>query len=103
VPNMTRHRLTLTVCFAGGRRAALQSRENPSPATRTSRMRQNRIWRVTSQTPPISLSRGVAMCFVMQQRRQQRADIDAHYELVERVDQKVDAVDVKLVVCPGFS
>jgi hypothetical protein len=43
------------------------------------------------------------MCFVMQQRRQQRADIDALYELVERVDQKVDAVDVKLVVCPGFS
>jgi hypothetical protein len=36
------------------------------------------------------------MCFVMQQRRQQRADIDALYELVERVDQKVDAVDVKL-------
>jgi hypothetical protein len=28
--------------------------------------------------------------------RQQRADIDALYELVERVDQKVDAVDVKL-------
>ena len=32
----------------------------------------------------------------MRQVRQQRADIDALYELVERVDQKVDAVDVKL-------
>lgn len=30
------------------------------------------------------------------QVRQQRADIDALYELVERVDQKVDALDVKL-------
>ena len=28
--------------------------------------------------------------------RQQRADIDAVYELVERVDQKVDALDVML-------
>lgn len=27
---------------------------------------------------------------------QQRADIDALYELVERVDQKVDALDVKV-------
>ena len=30
------------------------------------------------------------------QVRQQRADIDALYELVEHVDQKVDALDVKL-------
>lgn len=30
------------------------------------------------------------------QVRQQRADIDALYELVERVDQKLDALDVKL-------
>lgn len=28
--------------------------------------------------------------------RRQRADIDALYELVERVDQKVDAIDAKL-------
>jgi hypothetical protein len=28
--------------------------------------------------------------------RQQRADIDSLYELVERVDQKVDALGVKL-------
>jgi len=28
--------------------------------------------------------------------RQQRSDIDAVYELVERVDQKVDALDAKL-------
>jgi hypothetical protein len=28
--------------------------------------------------------------------RQQRADIDVLYELVERVDQKVDFLDVKL-------
>ena len=33
---------------------------------------------------------------IQRQVRQQRADIDALYELVERVDQKVDAVDVKL-------
>jgi hypothetical protein len=30
------------------------------------------------------------------QVRQQRADIDSLYELVERVEQKVDALDVKL-------
>ena len=35
---------------------------------------------------------------VQRQVRQQRADIDALYELVERVDQKVDALDVKLDV-----
>jgi hypothetical protein len=33
---------------------------------------------------------------IQRQVRQQRADIDALYELVERVDQKVDALDVKL-------
>jgi hypothetical protein len=33
---------------------------------------------------------------IQRQVHQQRADIDALYELVERVDQKVDAVDVKL-------
>ena len=33
---------------------------------------------------------------VQRQVRQQRADIDSLYELVERVDQKVDALDVKL-------
>ena len=46
---------------------------------------------------------GVSQPEIQRQVRQQRADIDALYELVERVDQKVDAVDVKLVVCPGFS
>jgi hypothetical protein len=30
------------------------------------------------------------------QVRQHRADVDSLYELVERVDQKVDALDVKL-------
>ena len=39
---------------------------------------------------------GVAQPEIQRQVRQQRADIDALYELVERVDQKVDAVDVKL-------
>ena len=33
---------------------------------------------------------------IQRQVRQQRADIDALYELGERVDQKVDALDVKL-------
>ena len=33
---------------------------------------------------------------IQRQVRQQRADIDALYELVERVYQKVDALDVKL-------
>jgi hypothetical protein len=33
---------------------------------------------------------------IQRQVRQQRADIDSLYELVERVDQKVDALDVKL-------
>ena len=33
---------------------------------------------------------------IQRQVRQQRADIDALYELVERVDQKVDALDIKL-------
>ncbi len=33
---------------------------------------------------------------IQRQVRQQRADVDALYELVERVDQKVDALDVKL-------
>ena len=39
---------------------------------------------------------GVSQPEIQRQVRQQRADIDALYELVERVDQKVDAVDVKL-------
>jgi hypothetical protein len=39
---------------------------------------------------------GVAQPEIQRQVRQQRADIDALYVLVERVDQKVDAVDVKL-------
>ncbi len=39
---------------------------------------------------------GVPQPEVQRQVRQQRADIDALYELVERVDQKVDALDVKL-------
>ena len=39
---------------------------------------------------------GVAQPEIQRQVRQQRADIDALYELVERVDQKVDALDVKL-------
>jgi hypothetical protein len=33
---------------------------------------------------------------IQRQVRQQRADIDALYELVERVDQKVDAPRIKL-------
>ena len=33
---------------------------------------------------------------IQRQVLQQRADIDALYELVERVDLKVDALDVKL-------
>jgi hypothetical protein len=33
---------------------------------------------------------------IQRQVRQQRPDIDALYELVERVDQKVDSLDVKL-------
>ena len=39
---------------------------------------------------------GVSQPEIQRQVRQQRADIDALYELVERVDQKVDALDVKL-------
>jgi hypothetical protein len=39
---------------------------------------------------------GVSQPEIQRQVRQQRADIDALYELVERVDQKVNAVDVKL-------
>ena len=39
---------------------------------------------------------GVSQPEIQRQVRQQRADIDALYELVERVDQKVDAMDVKL-------
>jgi hypothetical protein len=39
---------------------------------------------------------GVTQPEIQRQVRQQRADIDALYELVERVDQKVDALDVKL-------
>jgi hypothetical protein len=39
---------------------------------------------------------GVSQPEIQRQVRQQRADIDALYELVELVDQKVDAVDVKL-------
>jgi hypothetical protein len=38
----------------------------------------------------------VAQPEIQRQVRQQRADIDALYELVERVDQKVDALDIKL-------
>jgi len=33
---------------------------------------------------------------IQRQVRQQRADVDALYELVERVDRKVDALDVTL-------
>jgi hypothetical protein len=33
---------------------------------------------------------------IQRQVRQRRADIDALYELVERVNQKVDALDIKL-------
>ena len=39
---------------------------------------------------------GVSHPEIQRQVRQQRADIDALYELVERVDQKVDALDAKL-------
>jgi hypothetical protein len=89
--------------FRGGSsgRAAKSGKPVPSHPNQSNAAESNMEGHQSN--PPISLSRGVAMCFVMQQRRQQRADIDALYELVERVDQKVDAVDVKLVVCPGFS
>ncbi len=40
--------------------------------------------------------RRVSQPEIQRQVRQQRADIDGLYELVERVDQKVDALDVKL-------
>lgn len=39
---------------------------------------------------------GVVQPEIQRQVRQQRADIDALYKLVQRVDQKVDALDVKL-------
>ena len=39
---------------------------------------------------------GVSQPEIQRQVRQQRADIDALYELVERVDHKVDAVDQKI-------
>ena len=39
---------------------------------------------------------GVSQPEIQRQVRQQRADIDALYELAERVDQKVDALDVKV-------
>ena len=39
---------------------------------------------------------GVSQPEIQRQVRQQRADIDALYELVERVDHKVDPLDVKL-------
>ena len=39
---------------------------------------------------------GVSQPEIQRQVRQQRADIDAVSELVERVDQKVDALDVKV-------
>lgn len=39
---------------------------------------------------------GVSQPEIQRRVRQQRADIDALYELVERVDQKVDALDAKL-------
>lgn len=44
---------------------------------------------------PAMISR-VSQPEIQRQVRHQRADIDALYELVERVDQKVDALDVKL-------
>ena len=43
-----------------------------------------------------AMIRGVSQPEIQRQVRQQRADIDALHELVERVDQKVDALDVKL-------
>ena len=44
----------------------------------------------------VAMIPGVSQPEIQRQVRQQRSDIDALYELVERVDQKVDAVDVKL-------
>jgi hypothetical protein len=38
----------------------------------------------------------VSQSEIQRQVRQQRADIDSLYELVEQVDQKVNALDVKL-------
>jgi hypothetical protein len=43
-----------------------------------------------------AMIRGVSQPEIQRQVRQQCADIDALYELVERVDQKVDALGVKL-------
>ena len=39
---------------------------------------------------------GVSQPEIQRQVRQRRAAIDALYELVERVNQKVDALDIKL-------
>ena len=39
---------------------------------------------------------GVSQPEIQRQVRQRRADIDALYEQVERVNQKVDALDIKL-------
>lgn len=47
-------------------------------------------------SPVTAIILGVSQPEIQRQVRQQRADIDALYELVERVDQKVDALDVKL-------
>ena len=44
----------------------------------------------------VAMIPGVSQPEIQRQVRQQRADIDALYELVERVDQKVDALDIKL-------
>jgi predicted butyrate kinase (DUF1464 family) len=43
-----------------------------------------------------AMIRGVSQPEIQHQVRQHRADIDALYELVEGVDQKIEALDVKL-------
>ena len=54
------------------------------------------LWLPPPQPGAAAMSPAVSQPEVQHQVRQQRADIDALYELVERVDQKVDALDVKL-------
>ncbi len=54
------------------------------------------LWLPPPQPGAAAMSPAVSQPEVQRQVRQQRADIDALYELVERVDHKVDALDVKL-------
>ena len=73
----------------------------PAPGTRRSAISVSRTLSGAQRIPALTCSMaamipGVSQPEVQRQVRQQRADIDALYELVERVDQKVDALDIKL-------